>query len=635
MAFEPGTRIAQRFVIEGRLASGGMAEVFVASVTQVRGLERRVAIKRVHPHLARDPAFVSMFVDEARLASQLKHPGVVSVLDALEDRGELLLVLDYVPGWDLAAILSKAGEAEAGIPSGVAAHIVLQAAKALDYVHGATDTEGRSLGIVHRDVTPSNLLITKDGGVRLLDFGVAKAVHRATRTAVQTLKGKLAYMSPEQARHQHVDSRADIFALGLVFFELLTGHRRYDASEDAEVLQKARAPRKLDPKNLEIPEPLSGILTAMLAPNPKDRPESAARVVEELEGATAKLEGGDASATADLVSQIMGSPSRPLETTKSKVDQALLEILGKEGIGEETDVRAAGPRSLLHLDAAEEIAVETGVEAENTPSASRKGESSPRWLSWSLLLLALLTAGIAFWVSRAPTPPPLEQRAPATNEKSVGNIPGFLRVSTNPAGAHVTIDGTSWPERTPTVIEAETGSPVEILLTMSDYRPAKIERTPRKGTTRDVTVELLRLAGKIAVTSHPEGAAVELDGEPRGATPLQIDELPRREHELRIVLSGYVTYETSVDLASRSEATVHAKLAPRSERGTLWVNSDIQRVRVEVDGRVVSSHVPWRGQVSTGRHSVRVTDPGTGHNVTKQVEVSRGAVKRVGFFLRR
>src|SRR5687767_8006504 len=241
--WEPGLLLGGRFVVRGRLAAGGMAEIYVAEMALARGVRRKVALKRIHPHLAEDPDFVSMFLDEARVASQLAHRGVVALLDAVECGGDLVIVMEYVPGWDLSAILREARQKKKDVPLGVAVAIAQSVAETLAYVHTAADANGTALGIVHRDVTPANLLVGEDGSVRLLDFGVAKAAERATKTATATLKGKFAYMSPEQASSKPVDARTDLYALGLVLYEMLVGDRALRADGDIAALNLARAPQ--------------------------------------------------------------------------------------------------------------------------------------------------------------------------------------------------------------------------------------------------------------------------------------------------------------------------------------------------------------------------------------------------------
>ena len=241
--WRPGEQIAHRFIIEGWLASGGMAEVYVAEMTLTQSVKKRVALKRIHTHLAEDSHFRTMFMDEARVASQLSHPGIIAVHDVVQEEDEILLVLDYVPGWDLSSILKTARRDLVSLPIGMVITVGMDIAETLAYVHTAQGHSGTNLNIVHRDVNPSNILVAEDGTIRLLDFGVAKVAERVHQTATASIKGKLAYLAPEQANIDRiVDHRADIYGLGLILYEVVTGQRAIYGEGDLHLLEMAKAP---------------------------------------------------------------------------------------------------------------------------------------------------------------------------------------------------------------------------------------------------------------------------------------------------------------------------------------------------------------------------------------------------------
>src|SRR5688572_513451 len=220
-----------------RLAVGGMAEIFLARRDGPAGFSKVVALKRILPHLSTLPEFVSMFLDEARLAARLTHPHVVQIYDFGEVEGTYFISMEYVPGEDLLAAIKRARELERPVPPIVACSILSAVCDGLHYAHELRDEYGKALGIVHRDVTPSNVLISFDGVVKLADFGIAKAEHRSTHTAVGALKGKYAYMSPEQAKGEKLDRRSDLFSLGVAAHELLTGRRLFARDSELAVLK--------------------------------------------------------------------------------------------------------------------------------------------------------------------------------------------------------------------------------------------------------------------------------------------------------------------------------------------------------------------------------------------------------------
>ena len=216
-----------RFQIIGRLATGGMAEVYLALSGELPGYRTLLVVKRILPHLAQNRQFIGMFLDEARLAALLDHPNVVRIIEVGHDGEEYFLAMELVQGKPLSAVLRKAARERRPPSPALAAYIIAQAASGLGYAHALTDGDGRPLGVVHRDVSPQNVLLSFEGAVKLIDFGVARAFGRVAHTSPGGLKGKIEYMSPEQASAEEVDHRADVFALGVVLWEVLTGRRLY------------------------------------------------------------------------------------------------------------------------------------------------------------------------------------------------------------------------------------------------------------------------------------------------------------------------------------------------------------------------------------------------------------------------
>ncbi|MEM6531128.1 MAG: serine/threonine-protein kinase [Myxococcota bacterium] len=262
-----------------RIAAGGMGYVDLA--TMKRGaFERYVAIKRIHRHLLEDDEQRKMFMDEAQLAGLIRHPNVVSVVDVFEDEDGPALVMDYVEGVSLARIL----ETQA-LPVQLALKFCLDVARGLDAAHSLRDISGKLLSLVHRDVTPSNVLIGLDGVARLTDFGVAKALNRQAQTHTGTLKGKLGYMAPELLRFEAPSAKSDLFSLGVVLFECLSGERLYPSGETADGPRRilTEPPPDIADFRRNVPVAIVQLLFKMLAKYPKERPESAADVAWTLQ----------------------------------------------------------------------------------------------------------------------------------------------------------------------------------------------------------------------------------------------------------------------------------------------------------------------------------------------------------------
>ena len=273
-----------RYTLLERLAVGGMAEVFRAKITSSHGFEKILVVKRILPHLAADPNFVSMFIDEAKLTAQLTHPKIVQVLDFGEVRGQFFTALEYIDGFDGLGLLRVAAQKRVHVPRGLAVFIVSELLEALDYAHNARDMEGKPMQIVHRDISPSNIFISKRGDVKLGDFGIAHAQRRESKTQAGTLKGKYGYMSPEQVVGKPIDARSDLFAVGVLLAEFLTGRRLFSAPADLDVLLKVRDVKleRLDKYGADLPKALDRIVRKALKKNPRERFDSAAEFRDEL-----------------------------------------------------------------------------------------------------------------------------------------------------------------------------------------------------------------------------------------------------------------------------------------------------------------------------------------------------------------
>lgn len=269
------------------LASGGMATVFVARRLGAAGFEHIVVIKRVHRHLLDNREFYDMFRDEARIASLVRHPNVVPVVDVVEEAGELFLVMDYVEGCALATIRKAANEAEMKLAPAIVSRIVCDALAGLQAAHDAVDVGGHPLDLVHRDISPQNILVGVDGSARIIDFGVAKARNRLTETKSGSLKGKYSYMAPEQARGQEVDRRTDLFATGVVLWEVLTGERLFRGENDLDTLRRIVELPIPDPSTIEssVPGPTNAVVQRALSREPDGRFGSASEFLVALEHA--------------------------------------------------------------------------------------------------------------------------------------------------------------------------------------------------------------------------------------------------------------------------------------------------------------------------------------------------------------
>lgn len=299
----------ERYKLLARLGQGGMAEVYLAAWEVAPFVHRPVVVKRLHPHFNEDPRLVQMFLDEARLLTQLDHPHIVKTFEAGVIDGRCCIAMEYLEGQPLQRVLRRANE-RGGMAPHVAVSIAICVLDGLHYSHETKDAEGKPLEIVHRDVSPQNVFVSNDGQVKVLDFGIAKANSQEGRTATGIVKGKVGYIAPEQARAEHVDRRADIWSAGVVLWEALTGARLFKADTDAATLGltlQGQIP-SAGSRRVGIPEELEGVLTRALQRDPALRYQTAGAMRKDLEGWLARAGfSRDARVIAGLMKDLFTS----------------------------------------------------------------------------------------------------------------------------------------------------------------------------------------------------------------------------------------------------------------------------------------------------------------------------------------
>src|SRR5258708_1459462 len=268
-----------------RIATGGMAEVYLARRAGPHGFQKIVAVKRILPQFASDPDFVAMFVDEARVCARLGHPNIVQVFDFGEQDGELYMAMEYVDGTTGARLIRAASSRTEEISLDVCLHITLSIVRALEYAHSARDDQGKPLALVHRDVSPGNVLIDRSGAVKLTDFGIARAAEIERRTDAGQLKGKLGYMSPEQVLGRDLDARSDIFTMGIVLAEMLILRPLFSGGKELDVLLRIRDAdvSPIDRAGARVPDDVKSVLFRALSRDPMLRWASAGAFADALD----------------------------------------------------------------------------------------------------------------------------------------------------------------------------------------------------------------------------------------------------------------------------------------------------------------------------------------------------------------
>ena len=445
-----------KYSLTRHLATGGMAEIWLAEQAGPGGFNKELVIKRILPHFAEDATFTTMFLDEARLAAQLSHPKIAQIYELGEIDGQYFIAMEYIPGIDLDVLLHQVTEGGEHIPIGVVCKIVMDVCEALDYAHDYTDREGQPYNLVHRDVSPHNVLVSNDGIVKLCDFGVAKAKANQTKTQPGAVKGKFAYMAPEQIQNaEDLDRRADLFAVGVMLFELLAGEKPF-GDELAAVNNIIAAPHPdVRQKREDVPDALATVIDRTLAKSRDDRYPDAHAVLRDIESVMRGLDEyvGDRE-LARYVRTIQGLPvtrhSQPVPPIMSDAVpvQAPTED-DKRVTNREPAVDAAEPARTPAHTTESEFAIDGPAPKSNAP----------------LVIVALLViAGI------------------------VGAIVWI--------GATM-IEGKKAPKTTPTVT-----------------KPDK----PTKGPKADKSL-LMTGTKRVSLSSRPDGAEIYVDGKLAGTTP--------------------------------------------------------------------------------------------------------------------
>lgn len=540
-----------KYEIQHRLAVGGMGEVFSASQKGVPGFERPVILKSLLPDLALQEGFIEQFLDEARVAATLNHPNVVSIYEVGQWNGTYYLAMEYIRGRNLSQLMRRAVEAQLDLPQLVAARIIRDAALGLDHAHRAADASGAPLHIVHRDISPQNIMVRDDGLTKVVDFGIARATNRATRTATGALKGKLAYMAPEQVLDQNVGPAVDQFALGIVLWEMLAHRRLFKADRDIDIARKVLEEPIVPPSSLRPISPaLEAVVMRMLERDVSRRFPSCAEVAQALD-TVLTAESSAASSPKDFMRQL-GTDDLVLNPRPSAGSEKNFVIALKQApppLGPAPTRTGASPpqpptrrrSGLLAVVGVVGLAVVLGAgvmlafDGPTSTTAPEVGVSP---------VVAVSAPAPAPPVVRPTVAPPVEPDAPVAT--------GRLRISSTPAQASVRLDGRLLGP-TPQEVEVTAGQPHYLAIERSGYQRVEEELTVDGGEAREVTIRLKALEGRpkatpppVATNAAPGFLSVEtepwtkvsVDGEPLGSTPLFKKRLAAGRHELVFINEG-------------------------------------------------------------------------------------------------
>jgi len=573
------------YVLLKKIATGGMAELYKAKKSGEKGFEKLLAIKMILPHFAENDEFISMFIDEAKVAANLNHQNIVQIYDLGKIEDSYCIVMEYVRGKDLKNVLSRGVRAKRPVSPEHACLITCAALEGLSYAHRKKD-RGRELSIVHRDVSPQNVIVSYEGEVKIVDFGIAKAATKSSETKAGVLKGKLAYMSPEQARGRPLDQRSDIFSTGLVLYEMLTGTRLFQGDTDLATLEKVREAR-VEPLPTEIrkdiPAELEAILLKSLAKEPENRFQTAAEMEEALQEFMRRAGWSMNSYSLSQYMYKLFWEDMEEELREEELwDQTIVSETKDEDTLASARVKAPSADATLqrqqrpapapppHLTSRDEVkdrpalrpgfiaalVLAAGLGAGGMWLQARIGDTPPQPAPTPAPVSAPVSAPAAVPEPVAPKPPPsaspeeTQRQEPAPLPEHGRQAPpehsrpeppphaepqrivvAAIGIESSPPGARIYIDGEDTGRVTPNSVDGlSPDRDYRVRLTLDGFAPYEETVTPRGGRAH-VGATLTQLYGRLTVNSKP-WAVVFVDGEEKGMTPLADIRLTAGEHDL-------------------------------------------------------------------------------------------------------
>ena len=561
-----------RYFLIDKIAVGGMAEVFKAKSFSHGGFEKLLVIKRILQNLSDNEEFVEMFIDEAKISVELQHPNIVQIYDFGRIAENYFIAMECVEGKDIKGILRKLAERRVMLPMEYAVYIAHEMCKGLDYAHKRTDMQGTPLGIIHRDVSPSNILVSYSGEVKVADFGIAKAQISAYNTEGGVLKGKFEYMSPEQARGETLNHQADLFATGIILHEMLTGRRLFKSESDIRTLERIKAVDVPPPSQLNpgIPKRLDDIVMKTLTA------DTATRFRDARDLQTALLE--------------FMYPATP-DLTRENLGHFMTELFSQE-IREERDRLEVGTRAASELQK-QAPEIELDLDWEESPGSGQTMYPHPappsKAPTWFAAGAAVLLGGIAVWLAlRAPTQEVVERvvEIPAV-------LPATVQVNVKPTvDSTVTIDGKPIsPSADLIQSEVIPDRSFELTVSAPGYLPFSSKYTVASGERLVLPVNL-EPAPK-AKPSEPSSAPTAItEGVPQAKT------------------------------AQRTDAALPGRLNVTVRSG--WAE-------VYVDGVSVDTTPLYQHLLAPGRHDVEVVLGATGERQIRTVTIISDQTTKVTF----
>ena len=547
-----------KYTLIRKLAQGGMAELFLAIQKSVAGFEKLLVIKRILPSMNQDRAFIEMLLHEARVAATLSHPNIVQIFDVGQTDGQYYIAMEHVHGEDLRSIvrqMKKKGVLEFPLEHALA--IVLGMCSGLSYAHEKSELDGSALNIVHRDISPQNVVVTFTGDVKIVDFGIAKSDAKSgEQTKSGKLKGKVPYMSPEQARGEHIDARSDVFSTGVMLFELTTGKRLFKGTSEYETLRlicERDYPRPSDVRG-DYPPDLEPIVMKALSKDAAERYQTAREMQADIEAFVRRHQIAVSHIALNQFMQGLFEDKLAAQKEALMQGKQLADIIEMQHQLSSPDATMELHGSGPHAASTQSIPSAARTVTDVTASGHRKSGGLLVAGIAAMVVLAVVGGGIGYLVKKKGDN---ELRAATSTPAAPIVVKGSVVVDSTPPGASIWINGDLRSEVTPaTIAQLPTGVALDVKLTMDGFEQARQAVTLKDGEPAKVKVDLKKGSVVVEVKVLPEGLTptFTLDGKPTGGA--KIDGVSSGvSHKLVVTAPGYV--EQSVMFTGSPMETKH------------------------------------------------------------------------------
>lgn len=577
-----------KYLLVEQVASGGMAVIYKAMAKMSDASIQPFAIKRILPQYAKDQEFISLLHDEAKLMVRLNHPNIVSMVEFGKHSDQFYIAMEFIDGITLKDLIGRIANQKALFTIDMATHIIREIAIGLSYAHRKKDKKGRSLSLVHRDISPANILLSFQGDVKVADFGISKARSQGHKTQVGIIRGKIGYMSPEQTRSDvDIDHRSDLYSLGIIFYEMLTGVRLFSANTIPEAIKLVREGKIIPPSEIrqDIPKGLEHIMLKILNQDRDQRYQNAQDIVDELNeflvqhaplGRPVRISHVDlmgfikrffkkeiANSSINVLKQhefekivVEQEESKPQkvyhEPSQTFAANPMFELSTPETTIKEKRKFKKEQEALmkehgyvrLRDDDGDSVSVPK-IDQESTNTATKIDMRKKFILGLPFLILLL---GVLYFSFRGPSQTPADQRM-----KVVKNPLRKVQFFTDPPGAMIKLDGKNTGQVTPSGLSLNFKKPIEIEFLLEGYLPIK------KVLTKETYKEEMRFAldpnpvhsniAKVTLTSDPSGAFIKLNGvNMKKQTPSTLDLEIGKKYKLTFSKTGYHEKTTSIDV---------------------------------------------------------------------------------------